>query len=94
MTAAPPANPIGQMLACAVVGSNRCEPLIDICLSSRSRWARAANAPAGHPATAAKEIVERAVLASPSERSSVFGSAGKEATVAPNGVVVNAVRSR
>jgi hypothetical protein len=31
------------------------------------------------------------VLASPSERPSVFGSAGKEATVAPNGVVVNAV---
>jgi hypothetical protein len=51
-------------------------------------------APAGHPAKAAGEIVEWSVLASPSERSSVFGSAGKEATVAPNGVVVNAVRSR
>ena len=51
-------------------------------------------APAERPAKAAGESVKMSVLASPSERSSVFGSAGKEATVAPNGVVVDAVRAR
>jgi hypothetical protein len=38
-----------------------------------------------------RESVEQSVVASPSSRSSLFGSAGKEAIVAPSGVVANAV---
>jgi hypothetical protein len=38
------------------------------------------------------EIVEQSVVASPSSRASLFGSAGKEAIVAPSGVVLNAAK--
>jgi hypothetical protein len=39
------------------------------------------------------EIVERSAVASPSESHEPVGSAGKEAVVAPSGVVANAASS-
>lgn len=39
-------------------------------------------------------MVEQSVVASPSRVASLFGSAGKEAIVAPSGVVMNAAQSR
>jgi hypothetical protein len=42
------------------------------------------------PQCGSEEIVDSPVVASPSSRASLFGSAGKEATVAPGGVVLNA----
>jgi hypothetical protein len=46
------------------------------------------------PALRLREIVEVDRRLSLSSRSSLFGSAGKEATVAPCGVVANAEHSR
>jgi hypothetical protein len=51
-------------------------------------------APAGHPASRPGEIGERSAGASPFKSREPVGSAGKEAVLAPCGVVENAASAR